>query len=64
MKAESGAEETQALKREGYIGSFMRVGTVVSYVSTSEIAADNAQRAAKVQVDRIRTVAAGGNPGH
>ncbi|MEU3605452.1 hypothetical protein AB0E83_08315 [Streptomyces sp. NPDC035033] len=60
---DSGADETQALQTEVGIDVYMRIGAVVSYVDANGVLLENAQRASKVQVDRIRTVAAGGTPG-
>ncbi|MGW9447931.1 hypothetical protein [Streptomyces sp. NPDC055632] len=64
VTVEAGADETRALGRSDFTSVYMRVGTVVSYMRVSRIETEDVQYAAKVQVDRIRTVAAGGNPGH
>ncbi|WP_329284294.1 hypothetical protein [Streptomyces sp. NBC_00691] len=62
VKAETGADETYAFQRDDFVGVYMRIGTVVSYVSTLEFGPENAERAAQVQVGRFKVVAGGGNP--
>ncbi|WP_328941953.1 hypothetical protein OG259_10060 [Streptomyces sp. NBC_00250] len=62
VKAETGADETYAFERDGYVGVYMRVGTVVSYASTNRFGPERAERAAQVQVGRLKLVAGGGNP--
>lgn len=62
VKAETGADETYAFERDDYVGVYMRVGTVVSYASTYLFGPERAERAAQVQVGRLKVVAGGGNP--
>ncbi len=62
VKVETGADETFAFERDEYVGVYMRVGTVVSYVSTYRFGPEQAQSAAQVQLGRLQVVAAGGDP--
>ncbi|MFH9727276.1 hypothetical protein ACH4M4_30545 [Streptomyces sp. NPDC017254] len=62
VKVEAGADETYAFERGEFVGVYLRVGTVVSYVSTLHWGREWAERGAQVQVGRLKLVAAGGNP--
>ncbi|MCX4984246.1 hypothetical protein [Streptomyces sp. NBC_00572] len=62
VKAKTGADETYAFERDGYVGVYMRVGTVVSYVSTYLFGPEQAESAAQIQLGRLQVVAGGGNP--
>ncbi|MFF2774757.1 hypothetical protein ACFVU3_07600 [Streptomyces sp. NPDC058052] len=61
---DSGADSTEAFTYSDPEGTnvYMRVGSVVSYVAGSRVSAEKAQEAAKMQADRIRTIAAGHDP--
>lgn len=62
VKAETGADETVAFERDDYVGVYMRIGTVVSYVSTYRFGPEQAESAAQVQLGRLQVVAGGGDP--
>ncbi|MFB7942145.1 hypothetical protein [Streptomyces sp. NPDC056049] len=61
---DSGADTTEAFTYSDPEGAnvYMRVGSVVSYVAGSGVPAEKAQESAKMQADRIRTIAAGHDP--
>ncbi|APE24745.1 MULTISPECIES: hypothetical protein [Streptomyces] len=63
VKVESGgADESFAVERDDYVGVYMRVGSVVSYVSTGDFGRERAERAAQVQIGRLKLVLGGGDP--
>ncbi|MCX5229446.1 hypothetical protein [Streptomyces sp. NBC_00233] len=62
VKAVTGADETFAFERDDYVGVYMRIGTVVSYVSTYRFGPEQAEGAAQVQLGRLKVVAGGGDP--
>ncbi|MFE6229152.1 hypothetical protein [Streptomyces sp. NPDC057854] len=61
---DSGADTTDAFTYADPAGTnvYMRVGSVVSAVTGSGVTAENVQTAARMQADRIRTIAAGHDP--
>ncbi|MFD4321419.1 hypothetical protein [Streptomyces sp. NPDC058548] len=63
VKVESGgADESFAISRNDFVGVYMRIGTVVSYVVTNNFGRERAERAAQLQVGRLKVVAGGGDP--
>ncbi|MFF8839102.1 hypothetical protein [Streptomyces sp. NPDC015130] len=63
VKVESGgADESFAIERNDFVGVYMRIGTVLSYVITNDFGREGAEGAAQVQVGRLKVVAAGGDP--
>ncbi|MEU4078779.1 hypothetical protein DEJ45_07590 [Streptomyces venezuelae] len=63
VKVESGgADESFAVERGDYVGVYMRVGSVLSYVSTGDFGRERAERAAQVQIGRLKMVLGGGDP--
>ncbi|WP_449344806.1 hypothetical protein, partial [Streptomyces narbonensis] len=63
VKVESGgADESFAIERNDFVGVYMRIGTVLSYVITNDFGRDGAESVAQVQVGRLKVVAGGGDP--
>ncbi|MFF1508036.1 hypothetical protein [Streptomyces sp. NPDC058326] len=63
VKVESGgADEWFAIERNDFVGVYMRIGTVLSYVITDDFGRERAEGAAQLQVGRLKVVAAGGDP--
>ncbi|WP_395364803.1 hypothetical protein ACHGLA_29425 [Streptomyces sp. YH02] len=63
VKVESGgADESFAIERNDFVGVYMRIGTVLSYVITDDFGRERAEGAAQLQVGRLKVVAAGGDP--
>ncbi|MFJ2176308.1 hypothetical protein ACIOHE_25890 [Streptomyces sp. NPDC087851] len=60
----SGADETDAFQDGDAAKAVMRIGTVVAYVYTTETEPADLEHVTKLQVDRVKTVAAGKNPGY
>ncbi|MFE4614963.1 hypothetical protein ACFRJ7_02500 [Streptomyces sp. NPDC056747] len=58
------ADETDAFADDGSADVVMRIGTVVAHVNANETGTDNLEHASNVQVERVRIVAAGKNPGY
>ncbi|MFF3839604.1 hypothetical protein [Streptomyces sp. NPDC001930] len=58
----SDADETEALSNGSSAHVYLRIGSVVSHIFTSETGARNLEYAAKVQIGRVKEVAAGKNP--
>lgn len=59
----SGADKTDAFVDDATAKGVMRIGTVVAYLYTTETEPGALEHIAKVQVQRVRTVAEGKNPG-
>ncbi|MEU6314127.1 hypothetical protein [Streptomyces sp. NPDC047014] len=59
----SGADETDAFMDDATGDAVLRIGTVLAYVTISENERDALERVAGLQVDRVRTVAAGRSTG-
>ncbi len=63
VKVESGgADEWFAIERKDFVGVYMRIGTVLSYVITDDFGREGAEGAAQLQVGRLKVVAGGGDP--
>ncbi|MER5758009.1 hypothetical protein [Streptomyces sp. NPDC002082] len=60
----SGADEIDAFQDDATAVAVMRIGTVVAHVYTTEIKPSDLEHVATVQVQRVKTVAAGKNPGY
>ncbi|WP_405853277.1 hypothetical protein [Streptomyces sp. NBC_00090] len=58
------ADETDAFADDSTADVVMRIGTVVAHISANETEPRNLEHASNVQVERVRTVAAGRNPGY
>ncbi|MFJ2935258.1 hypothetical protein ACIO8G_21110 [Streptomyces sp. NPDC087219] len=58
----SAADETEALPDGSSAHVCLRIGSVASHIFTSETGAKDLEYAAKIQVGRVREVAAGKNP--
>ncbi|GHG42183.1 hypothetical protein [Streptomyces zaomyceticus] len=58
------ADETDAFADDGSADVIMRIGTVVAHISMNETETDGLAHVSNVQVERVRTVAAGRNPGY
>ncbi|QES22550.1 hypothetical protein DEJ46_28455 [Streptomyces venezuelae] len=58
------ADETDAFADDSSADVVMRIGTVVAHINANETDPRNLEHASNVQVERVRTVAAGKNPGH
>ncbi|MEV6330912.1 hypothetical protein [Streptomyces sp. NPDC051909] len=62
LTIDSGADETEAMRDGDRCHIVMRIGTVVSHVYTNGAQDGNVEHAVKVQVARVKSVAAGINP--
>ncbi|MEU8622595.1 hypothetical protein [Streptomyces sp. NPDC048623] len=62
LTIDSGADETEAMRDGDRCHIIMRIGTVVSHVYTNGAQDENVEHAVKVQVARVKSVAAGINP--
>lgn len=60
----TGTDETDAFEDDATAVTIMRIGTVVAHVYTTETNSGALEHVAKVQVQRVRTVASGKNPGY
>ncbi|MCF3105957.1 hypothetical protein IPZ58_30930 [Streptomyces roseoverticillatus] len=62
LTVDSGADETDAIQDGDRSHVVMRIGAVVAHVDASGAERGNVEHAAKVQVARVKSVAAGINP--
>ncbi|MFC9705708.1 hypothetical protein ACFTWD_34025 [Streptomyces sp. NPDC056943] len=58
------ADETDAFADDSSADVVMRIGTVLAHVNANETGTENLEHASNVQVERVRIVAAGKNPGY
>ncbi|MFB7589155.1 hypothetical protein [Streptomyces sp. NPDC056169] len=58
------ADETDAFADDSTADVVMRIGTVVAHVDANETEPAGLEHVSNVQVERVRTVAAGKNPGY
>ncbi|WP_328943707.1 hypothetical protein OG259_21290 [Streptomyces sp. NBC_00250] len=62
LTVDSEADETEALTNGSSAHVYLRIGSVVSHIYSSETDPRNLKYAADIQVARVKEVAAGKNP--